>query len=171
MTISLSTVLNGVSVGLQYGLLAMGLVLIYRSSRVINFAQGQLGVTSAVLLVHLTADEQVPYGVALPLVLVVAALIGAACELTLRRLKDRPRLLVMVATIGLAQVLFLFSLLPFVRPKQAFVEYPLPFHLSFSLNSFIFQPGDVLTFIVAPIVAVGLAVYFARSKTGLRLRA
>src|SRR3954471_13284123 len=158
MSVPLSAVLDGVGVGLQYGLLAMGLVFIYRSSRVINFAQGQLGVTSAVLLVHLTADEHVPYGVALPLVLVVAALIGAACELTLRRLKDRPRLLVMVATIGLAQVLFLFSLLPFVRPKQAFVEYPLPFHLSFSLNSFIFQPGDVLTFIIAPIVAVGLAV-------------
>jgi ABC-type branched-subunit amino acid transport system permease subunit len=171
MTVSLATVLNGVSVGLQYGLLAMGLVLIYRSSRVINFAQGQLGVTSAVLLVHLTADEHIPYGVALPLVLVVAAAIGAGCELTLRRLNARPRLLVMVATIGLAQVLVLFSLLPFVRPAHLFVAFPLPFHLSFTLNDFIFQPGDVVTFIVAPVVAIGLAVYFARSKTGLRLRA
>src|SRR3954449_4704203 len=132
MTISLSTVLNGVSVGLQYGLLAMGLVLIYRSSRVLNFAHGQLGVTSAVLLVHLTADEHVPYGVALPIVLVVAAAIGAASELTLRRLRDRPRLLVMVATIGLSYVLVLFGFLPFVQPKQHFVEYPLPFHLSFT---------------------------------------
>src|SRR4051812_6740879 len=171
MSVPLSAVVDGIALGLQYGLLAMGLVFIYRSSRVLNFAHGQLGVTSAVLLVHLTADENVPYGVALPIVLVVAAAIGAGSELTLRRLRDRPRLLVMVATIGLAQLLYLFSLLPFVQPRQKFVEYPLPFHLSFTLDNFVFGPGDVLTFIVAPVVAVALAVYFAVSKTGLRLRA
>src|SRR4051794_26066031 len=171
MSVPLSAVVDGIALGLQYGLLAMGLVFIYRSSRVLNFAHGQLGVTSAVLLVHLTADENVPYGVALPIVLVVAAAIGAGSELTLRRLRDRPRLLVMVATIGLAQLLYLFSLLPFVQPRQKFVEYPLPFHLSFTLDNFVFGPGDVLTFIVAPLVAVALAVYFALSKTGLRLRA
>ena len=99
MSIPLSAVVDGVAVGLQYGLLAMGLVFIYRSSRVLNFAQGQLGATSAVLLVHLTADGHVPYGVALPIVLLLAAAIGAGCELALRRLHDRPRLLVMVATI------------------------------------------------------------------------
>src|SRR5436190_408208 len=149
----------------------MGLVFIYRSSRVLNFAQGQLGATSAVLLVHLTADGHVPYGVALPIVLLLAAAIGAGCELALRRLHDRPRLLVMVATIGLAEVLALVSFLPFVQPKQHFVEYPLPFHLTFTIGTFIFQPGEVLTFVVAPVVAIGLAVYFALSKTGLRLRA
>jgi ABC-type branched-subunit amino acid transport system permease subunit len=171
MSIPLYSVVDGIGVGLQYGLLAMGLVLIYRSTRVLNFAHGQLGVTSAVLLVHLTADEHVPYGVALPLVFLVAAAIGAGSELTLRRLRDRPRLLVMVATIGLAQVLFLFSLLPFVRAQHQFVEYPLPFHLSFTIGAFVFQPGEVLTFIVAPVIAIGLAVYITRSKTGLRLRA
>src|SRR3954447_20198988 len=157
MSFPLSAVLDGVAVGLLYALLAMGLVLIYRSTRVINFAQGQLGVTSSILLVHLTVDEHVPYGVALPLVLLVAAAIGAGSELTIRRLRDRPRLLVMVATIGLAQVLLLIGFLPFVRPQHPFVDYPLPFHLSFTVGTFIFQPGEVLIFIVAPVVAVGLA--------------
>ena len=53
MSIPAYAVVKGIEVGLQYGLLAMGLVLIYRCTRVLNFAHGQLGVTSSVLLVHL----------------------------------------------------------------------------------------------------------------------
>src|SRR5256885_8288536 len=90
MSVPLYSIVDGVGVGLQYGLLAMGLVFIYRSSRVLNFAQVMLGVPSAVLLVHLTSDGHVPYGVALPIVLIVAAAIGAGSELTLRRLAGRP---------------------------------------------------------------------------------
>jgi ABC-type branched-subunit amino acid transport system permease subunit len=171
MSIPLYAVVKGVEVGMQYGLLAMGLVIIYRCTRVLNFAHGQLGVTSSVLLVHLIVDEHVPYGVALPIVFLVAAAIGAGSELMLRRLKDRPRMLVMVATIGLAIVLLLIGALPFVRPKRQFVAYPLPFHLSFTLGGTVFGPGEVFTFVCAPAVAVAVAVYFSVSKTGLRLRA
>jgi ABC-type branched-subunit amino acid transport system permease subunit len=171
MTLPLYAVVDGIGVGLQYGLLAIGLVLIYRTSRVLNFAHGQLGVIAAVLLAHLVVDGNVPYFVALPLVFVVAAATGAGSELLIRRLADRPRLLVMVATIGLAQVLYLLSLLPFIRPSGLLTEYPLPIHLSFSVGPFIVQPGETLTFIVAPVIAVGFAAYFALSRTGLRLRA
>ena len=171
MTVPLYAIVDGIGVGLQYGLLAVGLVLIYRTSRVLNFAHGQLGVIAAVLFAHLVIDEKLPYFVALPIVLAVAAATGAGSELLIRRLSNRPRLLVMVATIGLAQVLYLLSLLPFVQPNGLFVSYPLPIHLSFSVGPFIVQPGETLTFIVAPVVAIGFAVFFARSRTGLRLRA
>ncbi|MFL6238841.1 MAG: ABC transporter permease [Actinomycetes bacterium] len=171
MNFSPAYFIDGVGVGLQYGLLAMGLVLIYRCTRVINFAHAQLGAVSAVLLVHLAVDEHVPYWVALPIVLLVAAAIGAGSERTLRRLSSRPRLLVMVATIGLAPLLYLFSQLPFVRPNRAFVAYPLPIHLSFTIDGFVFGPGQVFTFIAAPIVATAFALYFSLSKTGLRIRA
>jgi ABC-type branched-subunit amino acid transport system permease subunit len=171
MTIPAYSVVQGVVVGMQFGLLAMGLVLVYRSTRVLNFAQGQLGVLGAVLLAHLATDLNVPYAAALGAALVVAALTGAGCELLLRRLANRPRLLVMVATIGLAQLLFLLSLLPFVRQEHAYSVFPLPLHLHFSVGVYQVAPGEVLTLIVGPLIAIGVTAFIAFSNTGLRIRA
>src|SRR5690348_17270543 len=123
MEIHLSSVALGVVQGLNIGLLAVGLVLIYRTTRIVNFAHGELGAVSAVLLSTLAVEHHWPYGVALVFVLVIAAAIAAACELLLRRLFTRPRVLVMVATIGLSQFLFLLTLLPLVRPDKTYVPF------------------------------------------------
>ena len=164
-------VLEGAILGLNYGLLAVGLTLIYRTSRVVNFAQGQLGVVAAVFLVKLFYDFGINYWVALVAALALAAAAGAGSELLLRRLFDRPRVMVMVATIGLSQVLYLLTVLPFIRPKQLFRAFPVPIHWTFQIGSFPFTPGDVLTLIVAPIVAVALALFIRFSPWGLAMRA
>jgi branched-chain amino acid transport system permease protein len=163
--------LQGVIIGLGYGLLAVGLVLIYRTNRVLNFAQGQVGVIAAVFLVKLTADFHFEYWFALILSLALAAGVGGLSELVLRRLFSRPRVLVMVATIGLSQVLLALTALPFIRPKNLYKPVPVPFDLSFSLGSVIFTPAEVLTLIVAPIVAIALAVAVRSTSWGLNMRA
>jgi ABC-type branched-subunit amino acid transport system permease subunit len=162
---------QGVVTGLSYGLLALGLVLIYRTNRVLNFAQGQLGVVAAVFLAKLHSDFHINYWVALVVALGLAAGAGAVCELTLRRIFNRPRVLVMVATIGLSQVLFLFTALPFVRPKNLSRPFPVPINWTFTIDKFTFTPGEVLTLIVAPIVAIALALYIKYSSWGLAMRA
>ena len=171
MSIPAFTVVQGLILGLDYGLLAMGLVLIYRTSRVLNFAHGQLGVLSAILLSKLVIDDHLPYGFGLLIALAVSVLIGAGSELVLRRLLNRPRVIVMVATIGLAQVLYLISAVPIVQPKKLFAAYPLPFHAQFTIGSYRFQPGDVVTLVTAPVVAIGLGLFFALSRAGLNMRA
>ena len=118
MSVPSFVLVQGVITGLSYGLLAMGLVLIYRTNRVLNFAQGQLGVVAAVFLVKCFYDFGFNYWFALVLALALAAAVGALSELLLRRLFNRPRVLVMVATIGLSQVLFVFTALPFIRPEE-----------------------------------------------------
>src|SRR6202034_1209217 len=78
--------------GLIVAVLAMGLVLVYRSSRVINFAVGDIGVPSAALLASMVVTDHWPYWVALVLVLVIGALGGAIIELAvIRRLFRAPR--------------------------------------------------------------------------------
>jgi branched-chain amino acid transport system permease protein len=163
--------LQGVIIGLGYGLLAVGLVLIYRTNRVLNFAQGQVGVIAAVFLVKLTADFKFEYWFALVLSIALAAAVGGLSELVLRRLFSRPRVLVMVATIGLSQVLLALTALPFIRPKNLYKPVPVPFDISFSLGSVIFTPAEVLTLIVAPIVAIALAVAVRSTSWGLNMRA
>jgi len=166
-----SVIIEGAILGLNYGLLAVGLVLIYRTNRVINFAQGQLGVVAAVFMVKLYYDFGINYWAALVAALAVAAGAGALSELVLRRLFNRPRVMVMVATIGLSQVLYLLTLLPFIRPKQLFRAFPVPVDWSFRIGTFIFPPGEVITLIAAPIVALGLAAFIRFSPWGLAMRA
>jgi ABC-type branched-subunit amino acid transport system permease subunit len=163
--------LQGVIVGLGYGLLAVGLVLIYRTNRVLNFAQGQVGVIAAVFLVKLTADFKFEYWFALVLSIALAAAVGALSELVLRRLFSRPRVLVMVATIGLSQVLLALTALPFIRPHNLYKPVPVPFDISFTLGTTIFTPAEVLTLIVAPIVALALAFAVRTTTWGLSMRA
>jgi len=163
--------LLGVITGLNYALLALGLVLVYRTNRVLNFAQGQLGVVGAVFLVKCKEDFGFNYWFSLVLAIALAAAIGALSELLLRRLFNRPRVLLMVATIGLSQVLFVFSALPFILPKHLSRPFPVPIHLSFTVEGQVFGPGDVLTLIVAPVVAIGLIAFVKFSPWGLAMRA
>ena len=58
MSIPSFVLVEGVITGLSYGLLALGLVLIYRTNRVLNFAQGQLGVVAAVFMAKVADDWQ-----------------------------------------------------------------------------------------------------------------
>jgi ABC-type branched-subunit amino acid transport system permease subunit len=162
---------QGAITGLGYGLLAMGLVLIYRTNRVLNFAQGQLGVVAAVFLVKCFYDFGFNYWFSLVLAVGLAAGVGALSELVLRRLFNRPRVLVMVATIGLSQVLFVLTALPFLRPQNLFKPFPVPVHLTFHIGTYLFTPGQVLTLIVAPLVAVALAAFIRWSHWGLSMRA
>jgi len=166
-----SVVLEGAILGLDYGLLAVGLVLIYRTSRVVNFAQGQLGVVAAVFLVKLYDDFGFNYWVALVIAVALAAAAGAVSELALRRLFNRPRVMVMVATIGLSQVLFLFTVFPFIRPKKLYRAFPVPINWTFHVGTFLFSPGDVLTLIVAPVAVLALAAFIRLSSWGLAMRA
>jgi branched-chain amino acid transport system permease protein len=91
----------GVIAGAAYGLLALGLVLIYKSSGVFNFAQGEFG-TVAVYVLYLLHFE-VPYGVAMAGALAVAVIMGVVVErLVVRPLFNAPRVTLLVATAGVA---------------------------------------------------------------------
>lgn len=171
MSIPFHVVVQGVITGLTYGLLALGLVLIYKTSRVLNFAHGELGALSAVLLERLINDFNFPYWPTLVLTLVTAALIGAGTELLLRRLFTRPRFLVMVATIGLAQLLFVLSLLSFLQPNEGAKPFPVPFTLKAHIDVFVLQPAHFVILIFAPLVAIGLGLFFTLTPYGLAVRA
>lgn len=171
LTFPSAVIVQGLITGLSYGLLAIGLVLIYRTNRVLNFAQGQIGVLSAVFMVKLDHDFGFEYWFSLVLAIALAAVVGGLCEVTLRRLFNRPRVLVMVATIGMSQLLLALTALPFVRPQDLAQPFPVPFNLSFTLGTVIITSGQVLTLIVAPIVALALGAFIRFSPYGLAMRA
>ena len=94
------------SSGCSPSLVALGLALIYRANRILNFAQGDLGTVPTTLAVGLIAVSGVPYLVGLVLGLLAAIVLGVVVELAIiRRFTRSPRLLLTVATIGLSQLL------------------------------------------------------------------
>src|SRR6202167_5512138 len=91
--------------GLIVALIAMGIVLVYRTTRVINFAVGDLGVPATALLAIMVGIHHWPYWLALPVALIIGAATGTVVELAvIRRLFRAPRVIVLVATIGVAEL-------------------------------------------------------------------
>lgn len=98
-------VFNGLVNGLVTGLLAMGLVLVYRSTRVVNLAVGNMGLVGASLLALLVLNYHFPFWLALALSLATGTLFGAVVDLiVVRRLFASPRVIVLMATVGVAQL-------------------------------------------------------------------
>jgi branched-chain amino acid transport system permease protein len=91
----------GVITGSAYGLVALGLVLIYKSSGVFNFAQGEFGTVAVYALFF--AHQHLPYGIAIIVALAAAAAFGLLVErLVVRPLFDAPRVTLLVATAGVS---------------------------------------------------------------------
>ena len=170
----LGIVLYGLVLGSLTALTAMGLVLIYRSSRIINFAQVEIGGLSATVAVVLVTGWHVSYFVALPVGLAVAVATGAAIDrIVVRRFFDAPRLILTVATIGLLQILGAAEIeLPrlFVRLQNPFQTFKTPFHLTFTVGPIVFHGDDVVAMVVVPVVVLGLAWFLGRSDTGIAIR-
>src|SRR3546814_15654231 len=99
-------VAQGIIFGTSYALRAMGLILIYRTTRIVNFAYGAMGAMPGSLTVGLFMAKGWNYWLAIALGLIVGAGSGALVDLlVIRRFARSSRLVLTVATIRLAQIL------------------------------------------------------------------
>lgn len=88
--------------GAMYGLVALGLVLIYKSSGIFNFAQGEFG-TVAIYVLWLLLERNLPYVLSVLLALCAAVVLGLFTErYIIRPLYSSPRVILLVATAGVA---------------------------------------------------------------------
>jgi branched-chain amino acid transport system permease protein len=165
-----SQITTGVATGGIYALVALGLVLIYKSSDVINFAQGDLLLVGAYVGWALTSAG-LPFPVAFVLTLIVAAGVGLAVErLVLRRMIGEPVIAVIIVTLGLSSMLrglVFFVASTEVRrfPEDIFPSAPL-------------QAGPLLipqiyawALLIAAAAVLALTLFFRYSRQGIALRA
>ena len=164
-------VLLGTLTGLGYALLAVGLVLTYRSSRVINFAHGAVGLFVAGLFAVVVGRYDVPYLLGFPAALLCGALVGAALEaLIVRRLAAAPRVLVMVATLGIGEALLLLSL-SFNSGGLGGRTFPQPtLFPSFEVGPLFIPPALTALLILTPVLLVALGLFLVRSRYGVAMR-
>ncbi|MGH9210011.1 MAG: ABC transporter permease subunit [Acidimicrobiales bacterium] len=167
-------VVRGLILGALTALIALGMALIYKANRIINFAQGDLGYVPTILVFLLMTESGVPYGLAVAVGLLVAVVLGAATErLVIRRFFRAPRLLVTVATIGLSQVFVGAALLLPRLWDQVLVggEIPPPFDSTARIGGIVFTTNDLLAVITAPMLIAAIALFLQRSDVGVAIRA
>jgi ABC-type branched-subunit amino acid transport system ATPase component/ABC-type branched-subunit amino acid transport system permease subunit len=160
--------------GLIIALIAIGLVLVYRSSRVINFAVGDLGVPATALLAIMVGIHHWPYWPCFVAVLVLGALSGTVVELAvIRRLFRAPRVIVLVATIGVAELAQAVTrALPNYRTGQLVTTFPTPISGVWHLGAGVTMSGaQLLALIVVPVTTLGLWWLLGHTTFGEAVRA
>jgi len=163
--------LNGISNGAIYAAVALSLVLIWRATRILNFAQaGMLMFTT--FIAWTVIDHGASYWVGFALALVSGLALGALVERTVvRRVEGAPPLNAIIVTLGVLVLLQAIA-------GMLWGGNPRSFPPAFSIRGFdvggrtvLFSPFDLFTVLVVAVVMVGLLLLFSRTTLGLRMRA
>ncbi|MGH2827471.1 MAG: branched-chain amino acid ABC transporter permease [Actinomycetota bacterium] len=170
-------VVDGVINGAVYGLVAIGLVLVYKGARVFNFAQGEFGTIAAYVAYVAINNFDQSYLVALPAALLVVLALGLVMErVIVRPLMNQRRVTLLVATIAVTLLLIGLEILIF-RIEPLFLE-PIVSLTSegggvsgIKLFDFIVDPMRIAMMGVLAVLAGALAYFFSRTDLGLAVLA
>jgi branched-chain amino acid transport system permease protein len=166
----LQIVAAGLAQGCLYALAALGLVVIYNASHVVNFAQGAMGMAATYVAWLLLTGAGVPYPLAFVGALVVAFGLGIAVQaVLLRRLLEASPMTQLVVTLGL-----LMSIEGVLGLAFGYNPRPMPQLLGFSplvLGNVVLRPQDMLALGLLLALGAALALLFNRTKIGMAMRA
>lgn len=163
-------VVNGVIVGTLYGVVAMCFVLIYKSTQIVNFAQGEFLLIGAWVCWWLLTSMQVPFWLGFPITLAFMAIFGVLLQvIVLRPLIGEPIISVIMVTVGLS--IFFQAMM-----KWMFGVFAEPFPEVFGTKSMNVlglnvQTPYIMSMLVSLVIMVGFAWFFKFSRFGLAMRA
>lgn len=167
---ALSAAVRGVGQGSLYALLGLGFVIVFKSTRVVNFAQPVLMILGAYFTSVLAVDQGVPFGLAVVLSVLATALVGALIERSVMRpMVGEPPFSAAMVTVGVFFVLQVIAA-DLVGLEQRQVGDPFGLNRSVIGGVAIFH-ADVARMVAAGVVVLALAVFFKRSRHGLAMRA
>lgn len=167
-------IVQGAIFGAGAGLLAVGLILTYRSTRVINFAYGAMGSAAAEVGVIAYQRSHLPWAVCVLLALTAGAVIGLGVDLVMTRFASTPRLIVTVATIGMLQILVGLQFGIAFWSHASTLVAPFTTGLSttkFSVDRTVLTANDLLAVGLAPVVVTVLAWFLLKTGSGTGVRA
>lgn len=163
-------IIFGIIQGAVYGLLALGLVLIYKGARVFNFAQAEFGTIGTYLAWFFITKLDMPYVVGVVLAVALVALLGFLLErLIVRPLFDAPRVTLLVATAGIALAAIQIELL-LTGPNGQKLDPALK-GTGPSVFGVLISPQQILLFAILAGLGVGMAYFFSRTDQGLAVLA
>ena len=166
----LQLIVNGLILGTLYGVVAMCFTLIYKASRVVNFAQGEFLLIGAWVCWWLLADLKLPFWLGFPMTFAFMMAFGIILQVVaLRPMIGEPIISVIMVTIGLS--IFFQAMM-----KWIFGVIVQPFPPIFATSSVAIlglnvQPAYLMSLVVSLAIMAGFALFFKYSKLGLAMRA
>jgi len=169
--------LFGIATGALYGLIAVGIILIYRTNRIINFAAAAIGAVPAIFAVLLQVLKGTPYWLTFVITVVGGIALGGIADLVvIRRFRTAPRLILTVATIGIAQLLAFVAIhIPGWLGSEdigANVRTPwASFRVETGSGNLLYNGDYIFSVVMVVALAGGLAAFFRFTRMGIALRA
>jgi branched-chain amino acid transport system permease protein len=165
----LEVLIGGLLSGVMYSLVAIGFVLIYKTSGVLNFAQGAMVLFAALTFVGIL-EHGAPFFVSLAVTLVIMAVLGVTVErAVLRPLVNRPPIILFMATLGLAYILEGAAQLIWGTQVHGlnlgFDDKPI------AVGDVLVSSFDLFAAAVAATMVALLSAFFRFTRTGLAFRA
>lgn len=160
---------SGLAVGSMYALIALGFVLIFKATKIMNFAHGEVIMVAAFLCFHLVTVYRVPFWIALPVTMALTGLMGVVTErLVLRPMLGEPIFSVVMVTIGLSIFLRSIAGICFGHDNHVF---PSPFRVeSLSLGGIVLSHTHLWSMVIACGLMVAFFVFFRFTRLGLAMR-
>jgi branched-chain amino acid transport system permease protein len=165
-------VVNGVAVGCMYGLVALGFVLVYKATELVNFAQGDLLMLGAFVAYTLIAAMGFPYWLGFLGAVILLMLLGALIDVAVfRPVLGQPQFTLVMLTIGLGYVIrAVVSMMPGwgVQPHS----FPTPFtNRVVSLGGVVLSQEHLSMIVGTMVVCGALALLFRMTRTGVAMQA
>ncbi len=165
----LEIIVNGLSTGAIYALLALGFVLIFKSTGILNFAQGELAMVGAFVCFTFAVQFKLPYVLAFLIALGVGSILGALIDvLFFRRMVGEPIFATIMVTVGLASILTSAAGILWGHDVYA-IRAPFT-DKTLAVGDVIFSQGSIITLGISLLLFLVFVVFFNRSFLGVAMR-
>jgi len=164
-------IVSGLAVGACYALLALAMVIIYKTSEVLNFAQGEMAMVSTFVAFTILEGYHVPFQWAVLITFLFAIFIGIFFEMVfLRQAKDPTVLGLIIITLGFEMIL-----MGFAGWKWGPDQRPFPFPVSnvetYNFYGLIISKINFWTILISLVLMFVLFLFFRCTKLGIAMRA
>jgi branched-chain amino acid transport system permease protein len=166
----LQLVVNGAAAGCIYGLIALGFVLIYKATEMVNFAQGDIMMLGGFFAFALIAHWGLPYWLGALLAIALTAALGYALDaILLRRVIGQPQFAVVMLTLGLG---FIFRAAAGITWGYDSVGFNTPFtNRTVNLGGLVIGQDNVSIIVGTVLLCLVLYVFFSRTRLGVAMQA
>jgi branched-chain amino acid transport system permease protein len=164
-------IVSGLAVGACYSLLALAMVIIYKSSDVLNFAQGEMAMVSTYVAFMILETYHVPFLWAVLLTFLFAVVLGIFFEMVfLRQAKDPNVLGLIIITLGFEMILMGFAGWKW-GPDQRSLPFPVSNIETYNLFGLVMSKINFWTIVITLVLMFILFLFFRYTKVGIAMRA
>ena len=164
-------IVSGLAVGACYSLLALAMVIIYKTSEVLNFAQGEMAMISTFVTFTVLDSYHIAFPWAVALTFLFAILLGIFFEIAfLRQAKDPTVLGLMIITLGFEMVLMGFAGWKW-GPDQRSFPFPVSNVETYKISGLLISKINFWTILISLVLMLILFFFFRYTKLGIAMRA